>query len=217
MSTDKHVNFFALQKACDKPGCPLCTIINERIDRYIDGMLFEHISDRTFRAQYREAGGFCDTHAEVLLSYRDGLAVAILGRDILQDYVSDFKKRKIRKRKMLCPACTERLTIERDFLTFIAEYNDEASIASNEPKLQEFFTKSDGLCVKHYAELFSFTKHIPKWLSNFQETKFNQLEERTARFIEFSAWGRQKDFESLSKEDKVVWKEIASALRGQVK
>ena len=102
---DKHVNFFALQKACEKPGCPLCTIINERIDRYIDGMLFEHISDRTFRAQYRAAGGFCNRHAEALLSYRDGLAVAILGRDTLQDYIADFKKKKIRKRKEICPVC----------------------------------------------------------------------------------------------------------------
>ncbi|MBO4732450.1 MAG: DUF4125 family protein, partial [Spirochaetaceae bacterium] len=86
MAADKHVNFFALQKACEKPECPLCTIINERIDRYIDGMLFEHISDRTFRAQYREAGGFCNTHAETLLSYRDDLIAAEKeGRNLLRD------------------------------------------------------------------------------------------------------------------------------------
>ena len=35
--------------------------------------------DRGFRARYREAGGFCARHAKSLDSYRDGLAVAILG------------------------------------------------------------------------------------------------------------------------------------------
>ena len=215
MAADKHVNFFALQKACEKPECPLCTIINERIDRYIDGMLFEHISDRTFRAQYREAGGFCNTHAETLLSYRDGLAVAILGRDTLEDYLADFKKKKLRKRKSLCPACVERMRIEKEFLTFIAEA-DKTEEGEGE-NLPDFFTKSDGLCLQHYAMMFTYVKRIPKWLSDFQETKFASLNERVKRFIEFSAWGRQQDFSTLSAQDKVVWKELASVLRGQVR
>ena len=94
---DKHVNFFALQKTCENPGCPICNIVNERITRYIDGMLFEHISDRTFRAQYREAGGFCKNHAKTLLNYRDGLAVAILGQGELAEKIQDFGKKKMRR------------------------------------------------------------------------------------------------------------------------
>ncbi len=219
---DRHVNFFALQKACEKPGCPLCTIINERIDRYIDGMLFEHISDRTFRAQYRAAGGFCNRHAEALLSYRDGLAVAILGRDTLQDYLEDFKKKKIRKRKEICPACAEQYRIEKEFLTFIAEADSTKNTKEpvqdeNDIPLPEFFVKSQGLCIQHYAKLITFSKKVPKWLKEFQETRFQLLEERTSRFIDFSAWGKQKDFETLSDKDKVVWKELAAALRGEVK
>ena len=58
MAWEKHINFFELQKAAEKPGCPLCTIIAKRTERYIDNMLFEHISDRPFRAAYREAGVF---------------------------------------------------------------------------------------------------------------------------------------------------------------
>ncbi|HKL87035.1 MAG TPA: DUF6062 family protein, partial [Treponemataceae bacterium] len=68
MAAEKHVNWFALEKACEKPGCPLCTIIAERTARYIDNMLFEHVSDRGFRAKYREAGGFCSMHAKNLES-----------------------------------------------------------------------------------------------------------------------------------------------------
>ncbi len=211
---EQHVNFFALEKACEKPGCPLCSIIYERIDRYIDGMLFEHISDRTFRAQYREAGGFCNEHSEILLSYRDGLAVAILGQGTLNDYVEDFKKKKIRKYKEPCPACAEKERIEKEFLTFLAEVTDKSD---SDKHLINFFTASQGLCVPHYAKLIQCSKKVPKWLSEFHEQKFLNLLERTNRFIDFSAWGKQKDFASLSAEDKVVWKEIAQTLRGVYK
>ena len=213
MAITKHVNYFALQKACEKPGCPLCTLINERITRYIDGMLFEHISDRTFRAQYREAGGFCLDHSKILLSYRDGLAVAILGMGTLDDYLLDFKKKKMRKFKQICPACAEKQRIEKEFLTFIAESHKED--AASDEEMRKFITQSDGLCVPHYALMVKLTK-VPKWISSFQEEKFTALRERTARFIDYSAWGKQEQFASLPDKDKIVWKEIADALRGQV-
>ncbi len=217
---EQHVNYFALEKACEKKGCPLCSIIYDRIDRYIDGMLFEHISDRVFRAQYRAAGGFCNDHSETLLSYRDGLAVAILGQGTLSDYIEDFKKKKIRKYKEPCPACAEKSRIEKEFLTFLAEVDSSKKSGENaesDKHLIDFFTKSDGLCVPHYALLTQYAKKIPKWLSSYHEEKFVRLLERTNRFIDFSAWGKQKDFASLSDEDKVVWKEIAQTLRGVYK
>ncbi|MBO5137226.1 MAG: hypothetical protein J6B81_01830 [Spirochaetaceae bacterium] len=211
---EKHVNYFALQKACEKDGCPVCRIIDERINRYIDGMLFEHISDRTFRAQYREAGGFCSVHSKTLLNYRDGLAVAILGQGTLEEYILDFKKKKMRRYKLPCPACAERLRIEQEFLSFLAEGSDDKS---SDEELKKFFCLSEGLCVPHYAQLVSLKgKKVPKWLSSFHEEKFEKLVERTKRFIDCSAWGKQKDFAALSDADKVVWKELAATLRGQI-
>jgi len=94
MAIEKHINFFEFQKACEKPGCPLCRIIKDRAHKYIDNTLFEHIANRAFRALYREAGGFCSFHARHLISFRDGLAVAILSRDIIEDRIVSFKKSK---------------------------------------------------------------------------------------------------------------------------
>ncbi len=215
MANEKHVNFFAWQKACEKPGCPLCTIVNERIYRYIDGMLFEHISDRVFRAQYREAGGFCRDHARTLLSYRDGLAVAILGQGELAEKLEDFKKKKMRKYKAPCPACAEQDRIETEFLTFLVESCKLSP--EDDAELQRIFTSSEGMCAAHYGRLVQLRgRKIPRWLSDFQENIFSLLLERTGRFIDFSAWGKQKDFASLSDKDKVVWKELAQSLRSSV-
>lgn len=203
---EKHVNYFALEKACEKPGCPVCTIITERSNRYIDNMLFEHVSDRGFRARYRDAGGFCREHSRMLESYRDGLAVAILGADVLRHALPELKRSKAPRYRQVCVACEETSRIEREFLGFIGETADEHFVS--------FFTASEGLCVPHYSLMLTFVKKMPKWLRDFQETKFERLLNRTTQFIECSAWGRQDDFAALPGEDKVVWKEITLALRG---
>jgi hypothetical protein len=206
VSADKHVNWFALEKACEKPGCPVCTIVAERASRYIDNMLFEHVSDRGFRAKFREAGGFCPYHARNLDSFRDGLAVAILGFDVLSDQLPDLGRGKVKKSKGVCPACAETERVETEFLGFLAETSDA--------QFTSFFTASDGLCVPHYRMMLSVAKRVPAWLETFQIEKYTALLERSKQFIECSAWGRQADFAALSDKDKVVWKELALALRG---
>ncbi|MDR1215921.1 MAG: DUF6062 family protein, partial [Treponema sp.] len=193
---EKHINFIELEKACAKPGCPLCVIISERAERFIDGMLFEHVSDRVFRKGYRLAGGFCAFHSRKLESFRDGLAVAILGKDILEDRLSSFKKRKLWKPKEECPVCIERKRIENEYLTFVVQ----AESGENAAELRSIFTASEGFCAPHYTKLLETAKHIPQWLVEFHQNKFNSLMERTSLFIELSAYGRQEAFAALSKE-----------------
>jgi hypothetical protein len=216
MAVDKHINFFEIQKACAYPGCPLCRIIADRAERYIDNMLFEHVSNRSFRAKYRAAGGFCNFHARNLESFRDGLAVAILGRDIIQDEIDAFKSHKIhslkkRKSRGQCPVCEERDRIENEYLTFLLETTGDSG---EERELREVFTASGGLCVPHYGKLLQIGGRIPSWLREFHEGRFEALLRRTSRFIELSAYGRQDEFAALPPEDQVVWQELAKTLRG---
>jgi hypothetical protein len=215
MAVDKHINFFELQKALEKPGCPLCRIVADRAERYIDNMLFEHVSDRVFRANHRAAGGFCDFHSRNLAEFRDGLAVAILGRDILEERIRSFEKRTPWHPGGRCPICVERDRIEEEYLGFLAAACGESP---EEKELRTAFTASEGLCAPHYSGLL-FTprgkpRRIPRWLGDFHETKFRELFERTNQFIELSAYGRQEEFARLSRRDQLVWKELALTLRG---
>ena len=213
MAIEKHINFFELQKASEKPGCPLCTIIKDRAHRYIDNTLFEHVSDRGFRAIHRAAGGFCSFHARHLVSFRDGLAVAILSRDILEDRIESFERKRPWRPKGRCPVCIEKELIEQEYLDFIAGSDGNSS---EEQELRMFFTSSDGLCAPHYSSLL-FTpsgkkRKVPVWIRNFQESKFKKLKERIDQFIELSAYGRQAEFAALSEKDQLVWKEAAACL-----
>ena len=215
MAVDKHINFFELQKAAEKPGCPLCRIVNDRADRYIDNLLFEHVSDRGFRALHRGAGGFCAFHSRNLVSFRDGLAVAILSQDILEDRISSFEKARPWHPKGRCPICIERDRIEEEYLSFLAASGGDSP---EEKELCSLITASDGLCAPHYASLLNDpkgrTRRLPAWLKEFQEAKFRELLKRVRRFIELSAYGRQEEFAKLSEKDQLVWKEAASVLRG---
>jgi len=213
MAIEKHINFFELQKACEKPGCPLCTIVKERAFRYIDNTLFEHITDRGFRALYRAAGGFCSFHAKSLVSFRDGLAVAILARDILEDRINSFERKLPWKPKGRCPVCIQREKIEQEYLDFLS---NSTGNSPEEQELRMFFTSSDGLCAPHYSGLMFTLKGSkrapPPWIKNFQEHKFSELMKRLEIFIDLSAYGRQKEFAKLSEKDQLVWKDAAACL-----
>ena len=215
MAVDKHINFFELQKASEKSGCPLCRIVNDRAERYIDNMLFEHVSDRVFRAQHRAAGGFCSFHSRNMVSFRDGLAVAIMGRDILEDRIASFEKRRPWRPRGKCPICLERDRIEEEYLSFLADCSGNSG---EENELRSVFTASEGLCAPHYAALLFTPKQrprtIPAWLREFHENKFRELMARVKQFIELSAFGRQEEFRRLSERDQLVWKELAVVLRG---
>ncbi|MCL1930740.1 MAG: DUF6062 family protein [Treponema sp.] len=218
MAIEKHINFFELQKACEKPGCPLCRMVNDRANKYIDNTLYEHVSDRGFRALHRRAGGFCSFHARSLVSFRDGLGVGILCRDILEDRIASFERKKPWKPKLItstgrCPVCIGREEIEYGYLGFLALSDGNSS---EEQELRSFFTASDGLCAPHYAKLLfppkGIKKPVPAWIKNFQEQKFKDLIKRLDKFLELSAYGRRNEFDALSEKDKIVWKEVAACL-----
>ena len=213
MAIEKHINFFELQKASEKPGCPLCRIVSDRAHRYIDNTLFEHVANRGFRAIHRAAGGFCSFHSRNLVSFRDGLAVAILGQDILEDRIAAFEKNKPWRPKGRCPVCVERENIEQEYLDFLSNSGGDSA---EEKELRAFFTASDGLCAPHYSGLLFMPsgkkRRVPAWIKEFQETKFRELLKRLAKFIELSAYGRQAEFAALSEKDQIVWKEAASCL-----
>jgi hypothetical protein len=207
---DRHIPFFELSKACARPGCPLCTITADRSARYLDNLLFEHVSDRGFRRAFRAAGGFCAEHARDLAAYRDGLAVAILYRDVLADRLERGRGGKPARAKAECPVCVERARIEDEYLGFLCEADGTSEDAR---ELRETFEAGHGLCLHHYAMLMSRRGRPPAWLRRFHETRFASLLERVDRFVALSAYGRQAEFEALATEDKLVWKELIETVR----
>jgi hypothetical protein len=210
---DRHIPFFELCEACARPLCPLCSIIADRAAKYLDNLLFEHVSDRPFRRAFRAAGGFCAEHAAGLASYRDGLALAILYRDVLADKLQDAFGRKGAAASGACPVCVERSRIEKEYLGFLAEAHDGDPDGA---ELRSAFESGRGLCLEHFAALAKWRPRPPAWLIDFHRRRYASLAVRVDAFISLSSYGHQAEFEALSLEDKLVWKELVEALRKRV-
>jgi hypothetical protein len=134
-----------------------------------------------------------------------------MGRDILEDRISSFKKRKPWRPKERCPICLERERIEVEYLGFLAGSGGESG---EEKELRRAFTGSQGLCAPHYGQLLELYRKVPDWIIEIHQRKYDELKRRVDNFIEFSAYGRQEEFRALSEKDQLVWRELALELRG---
>lgn len=204
MPAETHLPQIEFKSACESGSCPICHIAGKRTAKYLDSLLWEHVTDRDFRAAFRAAGGFCPGHSRDLDKFRDGLAVAILHRDILGDRLESFRRRKAWKPKAPCVICKERERVEKTYFGLLAESTGAERAA---------FEAGSGLCVPHYGKFLTQVKRPPKWISDIQEGAYRDLMRRVDTFIDFSAFGRNADFATLSEADKTVWKELARALR----
>lgn len=75
--------FDLLLEALGKPGCALCRVVRDAVQRYLDGFMYEDVTDVELRRKMREAQGFCRPHADQAILVRDSLGLAIIYQDIL--------------------------------------------------------------------------------------------------------------------------------------
>jgi len=91
MSTIPRV-FNDLLDACKQPGCPVCRLVNQAVDRYLNNLFYENVNDGDLRAQLRSSLGFCHEHAWLALKpgIGDALGVAIIYHDVLTNILRKF-------------------------------------------------------------------------------------------------------------------------------
>ena len=52
----------ALVESLTGDGCPLCRHVAKVAPQYLDSLLYQHTTDRTYRDRFRDGGGFCGRH-----------------------------------------------------------------------------------------------------------------------------------------------------------
>jgi hypothetical protein len=114
--------YFDLRRALADPGCPVCSGASRSAWRYMDGVLWEGVTDPGIRTQLRVSRGFCREHAMLLLKVaakEHGQAgVAVIYEDLLGQIERDLRTawsarrrwRRHRPRELArppaaCPAC----------------------------------------------------------------------------------------------------------------
>jgi hypothetical protein len=72
-----------LYLALRQPGCPICRLTNQVVQRYLETTSYENVNDLGAREELRATQGWCAVHAGHWLEQPDVLGTAIIYKDVL--------------------------------------------------------------------------------------------------------------------------------------
>lgn len=219
--------YHELKDNLEQDLCPICTLINKNIDRFIEGLLYESVNDVEIRKDIKKSKGYCNYHGWKIESFGDPLAHSIIYGDLMEslgDSIENFLKdinsinyekklfsnktkennklEKFRKNlntKDNCPICKMVFDSEKLYILSFAEYIRE----DNEFKAQ--FEESGFLCIPHIIKLLEFYSDI-NTMKKIMEVQLSKIKKLSHHLSEIK---RKSDYrfsnEDSSSEEKTAW------------
>ncbi|WP_274366303.1 DUF6062 family protein [Paenibacillus thermotolerans] len=83
---DKHIMYHDLKDALRHGVCPICSLVEQRVERTIKVILREGYTDSALRSSYRQAKGYCNRHAWQMREAGDPIAHAVMYRGLLEEH-----------------------------------------------------------------------------------------------------------------------------------
>ena len=164
-----------LKESFKRPGCPVCTLIEQCEKKTIEEILYEHVNDPVVRERFAESLGLCSYHAWKIkeIAYSNplygGLGVAVIYRHMLSLYIKNLEKgEQIREKECyLCKSVKEK---ERYTVGGLADRMKEL--------FEEYKTSEAILCKKHYDMLYlALKKKNVELAEHFKEVQIQKLKE----------------------------------------
>ncbi len=208
---EKHLPFFAILDALDNNECPICFLIKKSIEGYFESLLYENITDISFRSKFRKQNGFCNFHSYKFFKYNDSLAVLLTYKDLLVQKINEYNKNlsiKTKKNKHKeCLICELANDIEKRYISEIIDHLNDIEFKNN-------FINSEGLCIQHFELVIAKLKKIPKWFFDFHNLKYKKLLEQINKSLEASNFSKGNKRPVLSIEEASAWKRIVRIISG---
>ncbi|MCR4402764.1 MAG: DUF6062 family protein [Firmicutes bacterium] len=208
----KHATYHNLRDAMKKPGCFVCRLTNEMVDRYLDMFLYENVNDVDVRRDLRESNGFCPTHARQLREHGDPLGHSIIYVDLIDGVLDSLRsllashlhpsgKLTISQVRRLvpgqeCPACCVARESQERYVAVLLEE------LTSDPLFEMEFAASSGLCLSHLARALEVSRNAEtaRRLLRVSIGKLEELKTHLGEVIRkhdyrFSKepWGDEKD------------------------
>ena len=165
-------------------GCPICFVLAEKEKNFIQHTFVESINDPYFRQKWRNAGGICDSHFNLLMKLCGKLELAILAQDLLSHWREQISSRKMQSRCFLCQ-------IRNDMETqVINSFHNCLQISSFWKEME----KSSGFCHRHFFQCLSTVKSS-QWKNHFiqwQEEKIRHTIQLIQNFVQKNDYRSQK-------------------------
>ncbi|HCE44762.1 MAG TPA: hypothetical protein DET40_14570 [Lentisphaeria bacterium] len=184
----EDLNYFNLIESFNVSGCPLCSILKERLEKFLYNFLDETVTDVDSRLRIRKTFGFCSVHAWMLQKSENCMGQGIIYQDLIETFHANFifpsdpkKTRKaldnlIAARK--CLICNHVGEIEKRYLEVFSGSYDNM-------ELRAAYEKSQGLCLNHMAlavRSWKNSRTIPAYLEA-ESMKLKGLDAELKEFV----------------------------------
>ncbi len=208
--SDKHIPYFELIDAFVSDKCPICYLIEVRVNKFYENLLYENVNNPKFRDKFYKNGGFCNFHSHKLASYNDGLAVSLLYRDMVLENIdilsSGGYKKFVNDKNKSCMVCEFVSDIERRYINI---FNENQS----EDEFKKKFLNSKGLCVPHLQMLIKNSKAVDADIVDFHIKKYKEQYDELQIYID-SCNFTKKRVEKVSKVNEKIWRDIVDVIVG---
>jgi len=202
-------SYYELLETFPHQGCAVCTLLRDKVDHYLDHLLYERVTRPSTHELFRAAHGLCAVHGDLLLQAKgSALGIAILYRTALKTGLTALGDARRNAKSGLgrllesassgsgsalapsqrCPACQQMLELEGLLLETLVDYvHDEPLMAAYE--------QSGGLCLPHVQLLMSSTSSntARDRLGEIQAGHWQRLLEELDLFIEKHDYRRADD------------------------
>src|SRR5512142_904773 len=81
----------SLRAACEREGCPICTVVLEYLERFIDNWEYEGFTDVEHRYELIHSRGFCPLHTWQLAQRSNGFRLGLIYNEILTDVEQELE------------------------------------------------------------------------------------------------------------------------------
>jgi len=218
---EKHLSYFELLESLQSAkGCALCEMQERSTHRYMESLLYESVNDPDLRKKLLQSRGFCGRHADILLSFGDGLGVAILYQDQVEQALDLLQRLgSMSNKKLLKNACTEWEKRTSCPVCLLEDKDNALRISDllgglSEPDMRRALEQSPGLCFPHLLKLLMTVNDssLRQYLIDLHHSKFSHLLDELREFCRKHdyRYSREKYGEEVD-----AWERAVNMLRGR--
>jgi hypothetical protein len=224
-------SYFDLIETFPKQGCAVCNLLLQDVDRFLEAVLYEHVTNLNVHDSFRASRGLCNEHGWRLMKPGNVLDIAMLYESALDEVLkvlsqtSPMRDLKQGLARLLfpqnpnatlvaaleptqpCMACKMESETEIQYISILIE-------KMTDEKMQSAYRASVGLCLEHFKQALNHTHDIERsqLLVDIQSDIWKRLREELAEFT------RKYDFhhndEKMGAEED-SWKRAIARLGGE--
>ena len=195
--------------------CPICEMIHDRVQRGMEGFLYESVNDPVLRDHFRNSNGLCNYHAYMLMDIGDPLAHALIYNELVKRSVQHMRMPPIKRQAGVyqshpnCYFCQQAEEGESTYIkAFASSFGDDEFSAR--------YISGGLLCIPHLELLKIGGGH-----KNAEQIIEATLQKYQAVIHQLSEIVRKNDYrfssEPWPKQERTAWKRavfIINACKG---